>query len=586
MQQRSAQTSEQVPLNIVGASNFGRWPKINNEMTLNMFTEDNFSINFAGYQYVASLLENGRGLFPSKRANLMFAVSARNIYKITPGFDVILVGSTQTDGTDVSIDEDLSNNIAFCDGVAIYIYNYVTNLYYVAGGWAINGGTMAPMPTALDFTPNYVKFHDGRFIATSAQSGGKAVGQWRLSQINPSGGQQLVTFPSDSQHQGAFQTKPDLPVAVLRLPGRESQILIMGSQVSEPWTDLGKALFPYQRSSTFNIDFGGYPATISELGTFIAWLAYNEKSGPFIAYTTGQDIKRVSTNGIDSLLEKINHPETSVGFTFLISGHLFYVITFYDPSDNISLAYDFNEDKFYNLTDENRNFFIAKKVVLFNNKYYFISISDGNIYEMNSYFTTYNYKPKGADNGVRSIPRGRICSTYRTKQDVNKVFNDLWFVLEQGIDEGYPGTGNFVSNLVLTQGGSGYTHATILIEGDGHGAYATALVAGGSVTSVTLVDPGVGYSWATASIIGDGKGAFASTSIHISDYIPRVDISVSYDSGYTWSSFAPMEMQKLGTFRNRFYFDGLGSGNEITVQFLYNVNSRFVCSDGEMSVYG
>ena len=586
MQQRSAQTSEQVPLNIVGASNFGRWPKVNSERTQNMFSADGFSMNFAGYQFRTELLENGRGLFASKKANLMFAVSSRNIYKITAGLQPVLIGSIQTDSTDIFFDEDLSNNVAFCDGTAIYVYNYVDNNYYVAGGWAINYGTQAG-PTSLDFVPNYIKFHDGRFIVSSSSSGGNAVGQWRLSQINPSGTpvRQIVTFPSDAQHQGAFQTKPDLPIAVLRLPGREGQILIMGSQVSEPWTDVGAALFPYQRSTTFDIDFGGFPATISELNNLVVWLAYNEKSGPFIAYSTGQDIKRVSTNGIDSLFEKLAAPQSSYGFTFIQAGHFFYVISFYDPRDNITLAYDFNEDKFYDLTNEDGDFFIAKKIVLFNGKYYFISIVDGNIYEMNSYFTTYNYKPVGTDTGIRNIPRGRICSTYRTKQSVGKVFNDLWFILEQGIDDNYDGTGNTVSALQLTSGGTNYTTASLLIEGDGQGAYGTVSIVAGIVTSITLVDPGTGYSWATATIIGDGSGAFASTTIHISDYIPRVDISASYDGGYTWSNYTPIQMQKLGNYKNRFYFNDLGYGNEITVKFLYHVNSRFVCSDGEMSVY-
>jgi len=580
--QRSATTSQQAPLDIVGSSAFGRWPVVNNERTLNMFTADGFSMNFAGYKFRTALLENGRGFFASKRANLMFAVSARNIYKITAGLQPILVGSIQTDNTDVSIDEDLSNNIAFCDGVALYIYNYVSGLYYVAGSFVSDVGKVIAQ---LDFTPNYVKFHDGRFICTSAMSGGNAVGQWRLSKTKLSDAVSYVIFPSDAQHQGGFQTKPDLPVAVLRLPGREAQIIIMGSQVTETWTDLGKALFPYQRNSTFDIDFGGFPATISDLGNYVVWLAFNEKSGPFIAYTTGEDIKKVSTNGIDSLFERIKNPELSYGFTFLISGHIFYVLTFYGAQDNISLAYDLNEDKFYDLTNEKGDFFIAKKVVLFNGKYYFISIVDGNIYEMNSYFTTYEYQPTPTNPGIYNIPRGRTCKTLRMKGGIGKVFNDLSFILEQGIDENYTGTDNFVASLSLDQGGAAYTVATVLIEGDGQGAYATATITGGIITGVTLVDQGVGYSWATASIIGDGSGAFVSTSIQISNYIPRVDLSISLDGGYTWSSYVPMEMQKLGTYRNRFYFNGLGYGNEITPKFLYHVNSRFVCSDGELSYY-
>lgn len=583
MQERSAQTSNEVPISVTAGSNFSRWPKMSPERTQNMFTADGFSMNFAGYQFRVPLLENGRGFYSSKKANMMFAVSSRVIYRITDGLQPIFIGTIQTDGSDVSIDEDVSGNIAFCDGVAIYIYNYIDNRYYVAGSDVSSVGQVI---TQLDFVPNYIKFQDGRFVATSASSGGNQVGQWRLSQIKPSDNKRFVVFPSDAQHQGGFQTKPDLPVAATRLPGRANTIYIMGSEVTEPWTDYGTALFPYQRNSTFNLDFGCInPATISELNNLVVWLAGNERSGPFIAYSTGQDIQKISDFGIDSLMEKINSPQTSYGFTFIQSGHLFYVITFYDPRDNISLAYDFNEKKFYNLTDENGNFFIAKKVVYFNGKYYFISIVDGNIYEINPYFTTYNYQPTANDDGIREIPRGCICPTYRTQDSVIKRFNDFYLIVEQGVDPEFDGTGNFVNSITIESGGTGYTTATILIEGDGYGAFATATITSGVITAINLEDKGVGYTWAVATVIGDGSGAQLECNMQISDYVPRVDISVSYDGGYTWSNYAQMELQTLGRYKNRFYFNGLGSGNEITLKYLYNIRGRFVVSDGVMSVY-
>lgn len=637
MMQRSAQTSQAVPLDITGSSTFGRWPKISSARTLNMFTADNFSINFAGYQYRITLNENGRGLYSSNKGGYMFAVSARYVYEITSTLESILIGSLQTDASDVSIDEDLSSNIAFCDGSNIYIYNYVSKKFYIAGQgsnigtatqstFSVTGtntafnsnmvggtiyfsnGTSATITAVTDSThltvnvsqtispssayfisypmdcvPNYVKFHDGRFEFTSSLSGDNKIGQWRLSSIDATTG--MVFFPNDAQHQGAFQTKPDLPVAITRLPGRQSQIIVMGSEVAQIWTDLGLALFPYQLNTTFNLDFGCVnPATISEINNTVVWLASNERAGPFIAYTTGQDIQKISTDGIDSFFEKITDPTSSYGFTFVQSGHMFYVLTFYNPNDNATLAYDFNTGKFYDLSDENGDFFIAKKVVRFNGKYYFISINDGNIYEFSSYFTTYNYKPKGTD-GIKQIPRGRTCTTYRTPDSVTKRFNDLYFILEQGVDSGYDGTGNKVSGLSISSGGTGYTTASVLIEGDGHGASATCTITNGVITSVSLSDGGVGYSWAVATIIGDGTGAQLNTSIGISDYIPRVDLSVSYDGGYTWSNYAEMDMQVLGNYKNRFYFNGLGSGNEITVKFLYHCKNRFVCSDGEMNVY-
>lgn len=595
MQNRSAQTAQEIPLDIVGGANFGRWPQISSENVVNMFSADGFSINFAGYQYRIPLLGNGRGFFVSTKSGLMFAVSSSTAYKITSNLGAVPIFSLQTDSTDVFIDEDLANNVAFCDGTNIHIYNYVTEQVYIAGSDVSGSGGVI---TQLDFVPNYVVFHNGRFLATSARlhqasaiatgigAGNLNVGQWRLSDIKQSSGQSYVVFQSNAQRQGGFQTKPDLPVGIVRLPGRQNQIIVLGSISGQQWTNYGLALFPYQLNTTFNFDFGCLnAATIATLSNITIWLGKNESSGVVIMYTTGQDIQKISTDGIDKRLENLSSPEKCYAFTYMQSGHLFYVFTFYGEEDNFTLAYDFSTGKFQTLMDERFNFFIAKKIVLFNNKYYFISINDGNIYEINSGFTTYNYKPSANDDGIREIPRARITKTFRTPDDAPHVFNDLWFVIEQGIDEQNTGQGNYVDTLTIEDAGSGYTEASILIEGDGNGAYATLTLEDGEITAVELEDKGVGYTWAVATVIGDGTGGSLSTTLKVNDYVPRVDLSVSYDGGYTWSNYDQMQMTRLGRFRSRFYYNGLGQGNEITLQFRYHCKSRFLCSDGKMSYY-
>ncbi len=391
-----------------------------------------------------------------------------------------------------------------------------------------------------------------------------------------------MIFPASAQFQGAFQTKPDLPVAVARFPGRENQILIMGSILTEVWSDQGLAKFPYQRNSSFNIDFGCLnPATIATLNNLVVWLGSNERAGPVIMYSTGQDIQQISTDGIDAKFETLNFPERSYGFTYRQAGHLFYFITFYDPSDNLTLTYDFNEGKFYNLTNENLDFHIAKHTVFFNNKYYFISITDGDIYEINSMFTTFEYR----DEVVYEIPRMRMCKTIPAPNGVPGVMNDLYFTVEQGIDPQNTGQGNNISSIAVTASGSDYTTCTALIEGDGKGAHATVTIVDGEVTAVTVDDAGVGYSWAVVTLIGDGTEAFCTPTLNVNSYVPRVDISISYDGGYTWSRFDQMQLNTYGNYKNRFYYNGLGYGNEFTLQFRYWCKSRFVCTNGEVSFY-
>lgn len=580
MNERGAQKSVQIPLNMVGSSVFGRYPKISVEQTFNQFIAEDFLVNFAGYQFNVPLLGNGRGFFSSPKANLMFAASENKIFKITSGLSPTQIDSMATNSGDVFIDEDILGNVAFCDGDNIHIDNYLTGNKYIAG---IDVDVATKVITPLDFVPNYVFFHNGRFIATSGESGGAQVGQWRLSTTKVADdGTVFIVFPTGTQFQGGFQTKPDLPIAGVRFPGRENNILIMGSIVSEIWNDQGLTLFPYQRNSSFNLDFGCLnAATIATLENLIVWLGSNERSGPVIMYTTGQDIQKISTDGIDAKFENLKFPEVSYGFMYRQAGHVFYVITFYAPEDNVTYTYDFNTGKFYTLTDENLNYYIAKRTVFFNKKYYFISINDGNIYEIDSDFTTYEYM----NNDIKEIPRHRVTKTYRTPNNTPGVLQDLSFVVEQGIDTEYTGQGNNIASIDVLTGGTGYTTCQVLIEGDGLNAQATATITSGVITGITVNDVGIGYTWMVVTLIGDGTGATAQSTLNVANYVPRVDLSVSYDGGYTWSSFDQMQLQTYGKFKNRFYYNNLGFGNEFTLQFRIWCKSRFICSDGVMTFY-
>jgi len=71
-----------------------------------------------------------------------------------------------------------------------------------------------------------------------------------------------------------------------------------------------------------------------------------------------------------------------------------------------------------------------------------------------------------------------------------------------------------VAAVDVTAGGSGYTSATVSFTGDGSGAEATAVIAGGVITGITVTKAGYGYTSApTVTITGDGTLATATASI-------------------------------------------------------------------------
>lgn len=381
-----------VPINIVGSNKFGRYPWQSSEQTFNMIASDGTLCPFGGYRRVVQVNDNGkgRGIYSSNKLNKMFAVIDNGIYVFDTALTKTLVGNTTTTTGDIFISENNGGQVAFSDSENLYIYDNATN-------------TILPILTnaALGFRPGYLTYQNGRFISPDLDSN-----NWRLSNENKGG--TVADWPYDSKHVGAIQTKPDTSVACIRFPGRGNLLLAFGETVAEHWTDMGLNLFPYQRSQNTNLDYGCLnPATIAESENHVCWLAVNEKSGPTIMYTDGGEINHLSTDGIDFKLANLTAPADSYGYMLMLDGHLFYVITF--VTDKLTYAYDFNAKAFYTLTDENLSYFIPKRVAFFNDQYYFVSINDGNLYQLGTQFDTYDY----GDGDVREIPRIRIISEIR-----------------------------------------------------------------------------------------------------------------------------------------------------------------------------
>lgn len=411
---------QNIPLDITGSSSFGRDPKVLASRTFNMIVADDFFIDYGGYENVLTISpsQKGRGIFTSVPANRLIIVMDNAVYSVNifqtgtnRHYAYHFVGNIDTFSGDVFIEENNVNQIAICDQSSIYIYNYV-------GGSFVK----ATLPTGL--VPGYVTFQNGRFVTSD-----KISARWALSQV----GDGLNWFWSDTAGPvlGGFQTKSDLPTAVLRVPGRGNLLYVFGQTVTELWTDVGAPKFPYQRSSSINFDYGIVnAATLAASDEVVAWLGQNEKSGPVIMYTMGNETKQISTDGINYKFDQLNFPAKSSAFFIKISGHLIYQLTFYDPSDNFTIIYDFTLGKFYDATDENMNFHIARHVAFFNDEYYFVSFNDGNLYQMRSDLTTYNY----GQGEIFEIPRIRICSNIRYPNQFRFGINNITFTLEQGND--------------------------------------------------------------------------------------------------------------------------------------------------------
>lgn len=520
--------TESVPVNVVGSSIFGRYPKISLEKTYNMFESDGWLVNYAGFQKAAQILSRGQGraLFHSVRGNFMIVVAATTVYKLQANLTPQFIGNLDTNVGEVYIDENLSAQICLVDGEASWIYNYEANLF-----------TKQTL-TFLGFPilPGYVAYHNTFFLIASSAASVNAQ-NWYVFQRATDDTISLNT-------QLSLQTKPDSAIAVKRIPGHGNNVIIFGATVAEVWTQVGGSE-NYRRIQSFNIDNGCVSiSTIAANENTIVWLAQNENNAPALFVSDGSAAKAISTNGIDFLLQTIKRPDKSTAFLYRQDGHLFYQFTFYDAQDNLTLIYDFTMDKFYHVTDEDGNYHPARKIVYFNKKTYFISLNEPAIYEMGTEFTTYNHSlDRNALGDV--IFRDRICKSLR--QDDNSIFRikNYSFWIEQGVDDTY-----------LLQQVAPECTGELITEHN-------------NLDIVTEDD---------IQIVSEDGNCFNLQQR------PCVDMSFAKNGNQSFSNIVRRELNTRGHYRNRMRWHRLGRANEFTVQLRFWGFQRFVVQNGTVEV--
>lgn len=501
---------------MVGGTHFGRQSKISSEETYNLIISDGWMTPFAGYQMKIQIdpAGQGRAIFSSFRNNKLLAVIDSSLYIMSQYLiPLAAIGNLATTANTACYISENNNGVALIsDTEYLYTYTYATNVL-----------AQVPNIKTIISKPGYITFQNGRFIVPDTSTN-----LWYISGVNN------TTFAQTSQFQGALQTKPDTCQACIRFPGKGNLLLVMGNIVTEQWQDIGAQLFPYQRTAYSNIDYGCInPASIDVNEDFACWVAGNEKSGPFIMYTDGGSIKRISNDGIDFKLANLTDPTNVYGYFFRQDGHLIYVATW--PTDSLSYCYDFNTKELFTLSSEKMGSYIAKDVAYFNGNYYFVSIIDGNIYQMSSNLYTYDY----GNGNVYEIPRIRIPPPIRMPDQSRFVAGYTGFTIEQGqFDYDYRDTRSLLadeSNNPL-------------------------------VTQDNVIYIGNGYNFR--------------------NNVPRVDLNLSKDGGVNYGNVVSRTMRPQGKRQNRLmWYGGLGQSNDLYQQFRFYGMGRFTMTDGITGIY-
>ena len=524
---QARQEVQEIPLKMVGGNHFGRYPTTSQEQTWNMIISDGCLVPYAGYKNVLTQSPNqkGRGIYASSRGNVMIAIWGSQCFLIKPGiapnniFVASFKGNLLTAVGDIFLAENNNGDIAFTDNIAIYVYNYLNDTYKTSAA-------DFSLPPSLT-NPGYIAFQNGRLLVANTTST-----NWYLSASNDA-----TTWPNDSAHIGALQSKPDKVQAAVPTPGGGNNLYLFGHNVVEQWQDVGNAIFPYQRSSTFNVDYGTInPSSIAALDDYVVWLSVNEQSGVSLMVIEGNRATAISTDGIDFKLANLSNPSNCTGFIYRQDGHVLYQFTF--PDDNLSYIYDFTNKEFFTVSDENLNYHIARNVVFFNNQNYFVSLNGGNLYAFDSIYTNFDY---GADN-IQQIPRIRVTPPIRLPSQRMFIVKSLGFTIENGQPNSFTNLNTYANN-----------GAEIATEG---------------LISITT-------EGATILVVEDA-------SVLMNDYVlasEAVDLSTSRDGGESFGNSWRLNMNAIGRRKSRFIWQRCGQANDLTCQFRFSGFGRFVVAD-------
>lgn len=544
----------EIPINPVVSSKFGIYSRVSPEKAINMYQSDNALVSYPGYKKTIQLgvknVDDSRASFFSVRGNFAVVVVGNEVKTISTHKNVEVVGTMDSSSGECFIDENLDAQICIVDGKNAYIYQYNATRfggqYFAKVVFRDNMGTpMDPQPL-----PTYVSYHNTFFNFGTANFN-KPGAPWYSYRFDPSDLNTQGTLIQWASEQ-LLQTKPDYPLAVLRIPGQGGNVLVLGTSVCEIFTQVGGQL-NYRRNNTISVDYGCVNVnTIDTSDNYIAWLGINERNAPVIMVYSGQDIAPISTDGIDRLMEQIKFPELSTSTFCTINGHLIYQLTFTHPQDNLTVAYDFTVQKFLNLTDEKRNFHPALSYIYLGGSTYFLSLTEPALYEFSTDYTVIDQNlgmPDTTDYDERLvylIPRCAVTENYQLPNADRFRVNYLTLNMEQGCDPYVSEASLGVIRPIFTEDG-----IPILNE-----------------AGVPVVDES---SW--------GGG-----SAYVAPYQPIVELKISVDGGVTWSPSVRSELHPIGWRKNILNWNKLGQANIVAFQWWFWTKSRVVVNSASMEV--
>ena len=500
-----------------------------------------------GYKYLMDVGSGPiRGLW--QFANTMYVVSGVELYRVTPDFVATLIGSVSGAGP-VSMSDNGEQLFVACNPRS-YTYNYNT------GAFAEITDEDFPGAVTVGFINGYFVFNEPnsqKVWITEYQNG---------ASIDP-----LEFSFTDAN--------PDLLISLMV---NRNEIWMFGTTSTEVWYYSGDVDFPLARiQGAFNEIGCAAPYSPAKLDNTVFWLGSDPRGNAMVYKAVGYGAQRVSTHGIEKVLQSYEYVADAIGYSYQQEGHTFYVLTF--PSANATWVFDAATNEWHERGSWKQGHYNRHRSncqVNFNNKIILGDFQYGKLYEFD---LDYYQDDVGTQRWVRSwraLPPNA--------NNLNRTaHHSLQVELEAGTTEYVtviPGTPAIPLMLDTINPSTGVTSSTIaLSNGDltmasssnssWYGAKSTYWYTTGKyyfeVTDTTSVDGGLivgladascdftfpgnyvgnfnfttrGYSWSiwanrSAGVITYGNDTSATPSGTPITTGGRVNVAVDFDAGKMW----------------------------------------------------
>lgn len=386
------------PVPLFGTGNRGKSPPVSAQQRINLYSEvdlDTGTLKLYPTPGTSVFIDLGasasRGVY--QQGDVVFLVNNRTLWEVAADGSTTNRGTLEATTARVDmVDNGEGNQLLIVDGRFGYIYDLVSHVFTKI--------------TDVDFVPgDTCDFMDGYFIVGRTDSA-----EFGLSAL----------YDGLSWDALDFATAESSPGNIVRVKVENGNVILFKGQNAEFWGASGAADFPFARIGSSAIEWGlASRWSLCNYMDSLIFLRKNRLGAVQVCVLSGYTAQVVSTPEMDFLFSTYI-AESATAFTYMVSGHPMYQITF--PDDDITWVYDGLTKEWHNAQFGTAGRHRGEMQINFLDHSYVTDYADGKMYLMDQ--DTYT------DNGT-AIVRELVC--HHAKSGNFSRIAQLWLEMEVGV---------------------------------------------------------------------------------------------------------------------------------------------------------